>query len=324
MRIRFAVALAPLVVAAAFVAPAARADAAQDAEAAYQQGMDLLRDKKIDQACAALDRSEHLEARGGTLLSLAYCHEQQARFSLAYSEYDEALRRLRVGGGRPDREQFATKQMESIRDKVVFVNVDLEATMSAPNREIVITPAKSGDVERKVALGDARSKQIALDPDGGAYRVEVRAVDRKPFVAQVQVAGRTPAPASIVVTALAPEGAGAAVSPVPRAPEEDGSGQRTTGLVVGGIGAALAIGGGVFGVLAMKCTDDYNKDGSCSRDTAKVVYANVANAGIGLGVVGLAVGGYLFFSAPKGEKAAVGVAPSVGPGSAGLSLGGRF
>lgn len=325
MRIRSRFASLAIAFALGAIAPAAHADTSQDAEALYQQGMDLLRDKKVDAACAALDRSEKLESRGGTLLSLAYCHEQQSKFSLAYSEYDEALRRLRVGGGRPDRESFATKQMESIRDKVVLVNVELAPSVNAPNPEIVVVPSKAGEIERKLVLGADRAKQVALDPDGGGYRIEVRAVDRKPFVAQVQVAGRTATPATVTVTGLATEGAAVgATGPAAPKPEDDGGSQRTLGLVIGGIGAALAIGGGVGGVLAIQCSNDV-PSGKCERDKAMTVYANIANVGLGLGAVGLGIGGYLFFTAPKGtEKAAVTVTPSIGARSGGLSVGARF
>lgn len=309
----------------------ARADNAQDAEALYQQGMELLRDKKLDAACNALERSEKAEARGGTLLSLAYCHEQQGRFALAYSEYDESLRRLRVGGGRRDREQFATERMEAVRDKVVFVSVELGPNVTAPNPEIFVTPSKAGDPERKLILGADRAKQVALDPDGGTYRIEVRAVDRKPFTTQVQVAGKTANPPSIHVPELETTGAVAGNGAVaPGEPPKDGSGQRTLGLVLGGSGIALAAVGGVFGVLAVNCASDVRNappgtEPPCSRTTAKTVYANIANAGIGLGAVGVVAGAYLYFSAPAGgPERSVAVRPALGPQTAGLSIDGRF
>ncbi len=301
------------------VSGAALADTGAEAEALYQQGMKLLEEKKVEAACVALEKSEKLDARGGTLLSVAYCHEQQGKHALAYAEYDESLRRLRLGGGRQDREKFAFERMQAVKDKVVFVGLELGAAVNAPGIEAVIIPGKTGDPERKLILGAERQKQLAFDPDGGTYRVEVRAPARKPFITQVQVAGKTAAPASITVTELASDSAAVAY-------EADGSGQRMTGLIVGGAGIAFAAVGGVFGVLALKCAEEVRKNTGCDRDEAKVVDANIANIGIGLGAVGIVVGSYLFFTAPKGrgEPRTVGLRPMLGPTNAGFSLDGRF
>lgn len=301
---------------------------AEDAESLYQEGTALLRDKRVDAACVAFEKSERLDPRGGTLLSLAYCHEQQSKLALAYSEYDEALRRLRTGGGRPDRETFASERMTAIKDKLVFVTVELAPAVNAPSPELVLTPSRPNDNERKNLFGADRQRQVALDPDGGAYKIEVRAADRKPFTAQVQVTGKTVTPAVITVNELAsenvPVAAGGGAAPVPA--EADGSGQRTLGLIIGGAGVVFVGVGAFFGVKALQCVTDYNRDPtSCDRDKAMTETANFANVGVGLGVVGLVAGGYLFFTAPKGSpERSVGVRPAVGPNTAGLSLTGHF
>ncbi len=323
---------APLLASAVFISMAllagpVHADVSADADAAFKQGQDLLAEKKIDAACAAFERSEKLEPRGGTLLSLAYCHEQQSRNALAYTEYDEALRRLRVGGGRQDREKFAGERMAALKDKVVMLTAEFSEPVRALNPDVVVIPSKAGDAERKLAPAAARV-QIPLDVDGGAYRVEVRAVDRKPYVAQIQVAANAATPPAFTVTELEPiPGSAADVKP-----EKDGTTQRTIGMVIGGVGLAFAVAGGVFGVLALQCASDHRSNGDdaaggCDRSKAKVFYANGANIGLGLGAAGILGGGYLYLTAPKGRGApppTVGVSPAVLPGGGGMAVSGRF
>lgn len=317
---------AAVLISAALFAGTAFADVSAEADQLFKQGQELLADKKVDAACAAFERSEKLEPRGGTLLSLAYCHEQQGRISLAYVEYDEALRRLRVGGGRQDRERFALDRMSALRGQVVMVTVELSEATKGTNPEIVVVPSKMGEQERKVVVGPDRRVQVPLDVDGGGYRIEVRAPQYKAFSGTVTVAGPTATPASLQVGDLTPEpGAVAARPGVPNAPEPDGSGQRTLGLIIGGTGLAFAAVGGVFGALALGCASDYRRDGSCDPDKAKVFYANGANIGLGLGAVGLVAGGYLYLSAPKGNgQPQVGIGPAALPGGGALSMTGRF
>ncbi len=334
MRSGIVAAGAALIIAGA--AAPARADVSAEAEALYTQGQEMLAAKKLDAACAAFDRSDKLEPRGGTLLSLAYCHEQQGKIGLAYVEYDEALRRLRVGGGRPDRERFALERLGGLRSQVVMVSLELSDAVRALNPEIVVLPAKAGESERKLALSADKKQNVPLDVNGGTYRIEVRAAQRKPFVAEVQVAQTTATPAALSVSSLlggpvaagAPAGAAVAGDDPPA---EDGSGRRTTGLIVAGIGVPFLVVGAVFGAKALGCNSDHNAwvdggkkgDEPCDASAARSVDANIANAGLGLGVVGLAVGGYLYFTAPKGSGK-VGVAPLVSPSATGLSLRARF
>jgi hypothetical protein len=308
---------------------AAFASAPADAEKLYVRGMALLRDDHGDAACAALQQSETLEARGGTLLSLAYCHERQNKLGLAYAEYEESLRRLRLGGGRPDREAFAADRMKAVEGRVVFVTLDVRAASSAANLEVVVAPTNPSDPPRTIVFGAHREKPLALDPDGGAYRIEVRAPDRTPFVGEVHVTGHAVVPAVLAVPDLVTAHADPAPAPPPASVTADdpnaGRGRRTLGFVIGGTGVLFAAAGAVFGVVALNCAAEARKEGgTCSRTQAEDGYANVANAGIGLGALGLVIGSYLYFTAPKPAKSSLAFRPSLGPSSAGLSVDGRF
>jgi hypothetical protein len=51
---------------------------------------------------------------------------------------------------------------------------------------------------------------------------------------------------------------------------------------------------------------------------------NLATVSVGLGVAALVAGGVLYFTAPSDEKPRTTLVPSVGPGTAGLALVGRY
>jgi hypothetical protein len=139
-------------------------------------------------------------------------------------------------------------------------------------------------------------------------------------------------------TATPPPAAGGTGSPATNAATDsggssDGSTQRTIGLVVGGVGLAGVVAGGIFGVLSISAHNNYenncgSKAGLPSGDcnTAGVSGENDAAAKgnlstgffIGGGIVTV-VGAALFLFAPSGPA---GAQVGVGPGS--VVVAGRF
>ena len=127
-----------------------------------------------------------------------------------------------------------------------------------------------------------------------------------------------------------PESAPAAAVEPP--PARDGTAQRAAGLVVGGIGAAGVVVGGVFGILAKATYDNALKNecnghanacmqpGITDGKTAHA-QATVSTVAFIAGGTLVAGGAILFFSAPRG---AVTVSPTVGIGSAGVGVHGSF
>jgi len=102
-----------------------------------------------------------------------------------------------------------------------------------------------------------------------------------------------------------------------------------------GIGVAGIAVGTVFGVIALGNKSSLNNDcpagkNACPASEASTVSslnsslntnAAISTIGLGVGVVGVALGGYLFFSASSSapKTGAIDVHPWLGPGSAGLN-----
>jgi hypothetical protein len=104
-----------------------------------------------------------------------------------------------------------------------------------------------------------------------------------------------------------------ASAPPPDHARATGSNQQTWGLVVGGVGAASLVLGGVAGVATLQqknIADDNCSDVShtCSpagfdaNDKGKK-YGMLTTIGLGVGLVGLAAGAYLYASAPPTREA---------------------
>ena len=113
------------------------------------------------------------------------------------------------------------------------------------------------------------------------------------------------------------------------APSPDGSTQRTIGLVVGGVGVAGVVVGSIFGAMALSGSPCSSSNKTCAtqadHDTL-VANETIANIGLGVGLVDLVVGNYLFLTAPAtspaNERPSASISPWIGWGAAGIT--GRF
>lgn len=137
-----------------------------------------------------------------------------------------------------------------------------------------------------------------------------------------------------------PAGPDAPASPeAAAAPAGDGSALKTWGWVTLGVGAAVAVGGGIAGGVALSVDRKLEDDclnGQCQppqhdeidkRDTLGVVSTVLVAAGAAVAATGavlLIVGYKRGESGGAPEGAEVSLLPSAGPGFAGAALSGRF
>ena len=111
----------------------------------------------------------------------------------------------------------------------------------------------------------------------------------------------------------------------------------TVVIEVGGVGLAALAGGGVMvgltadrkGVLDAHCPTKTTCDAEGVAALASANgYAWGANVGLAAGVIGVAVGGFLLLTsggkAPPKAASRVVIAPTAGPGEAGLGVAGAF
>ena len=140
------------------------------------------------------------------------------------------------------------------------------------------------------------------DPDGLAHtekKIVVREGDKNRHVRVVFGASAAPA-----------GGPKARASSPPSAPQSDGGTQRTIGFVVGGLGIAGLVVGSIFGAMALGNQGTLKGECSAPNECLPSAQPNIntlhtneilADVGLGVGVVGLAVGALLLFTAGPSE-----------------------
>lgn len=327
--------------ATSLVASVARADgpsAAQDAQAEdlFQRAKALMAQSRYKEACLLFAESYRLAGGGGTLQNLALCHEEEGKVAFAYNRFVE-LRALSLKGNRPDRVKLADEHIAKLKGRLSRLEIHFVGG-KAPGTTLSI----DGD-----AYGET-SWEAGILVNTGTRTVRIEAPGKKPveLKKKIEDEGKTerldvPKLEDLPVTKAPPPGpaAGPSLEELDRV-----AGQRalrTTGFVIGGLGIATGIAGGVFGVLAITknqaaadvCADtgdpakvnagpfdDDNKfiragggcfapKGSTNPDLDKAnglrddarTFANVANVLVPVGVVALGVGAYLVI---RGSQAA--------------------
>jgi hypothetical protein len=324
MRGRLAASVALVLVLAAPIARAQRGDPALAAEDLFQRGKAMMAARDFAHACPLFLESYRLDPAGGTLQNLAVCYEEEGLWASAYTRFHE-LRTVSnaVDPPRLDRIRLAEEHIGRVEPKVSHLRVR--------SRDTAATVSVDGVPYLRASWADG----IAIDP--GVHDIVVSAPGKQPFRTNVTIAATATTP-DLEVPLLAE-------APKPEA-QRDVAAEREraraaralrTGLVIGGVGVTILAAGAVFGALTIaenntadeQCRGtgaDFAPDGRCYRDhkpfmdatdhkDQAVVYANVANVLVPLGIVVAGVGAYFAFVRGTAKVAA---APTVRFGRAGF------
>lgn len=311
-----------LACAVALGAGTARADKLTDAEELFRRAKALMAEKKDREACPLLEESERLDPQIGTLLNLAICHENMGRIASAWGEFKAVEQRA----NRNDRVKMAHDRAARLEPRL--------------SRLKIVAAEKPAGLVVKVdgeAKGEPLWGGVAVDP--GPRTLEASAPGKVTATWKADVEGEgalvtvtvprledQPAPKAVVV---------ARVDPAIEQREIDriaaNRSRRTAGVVVGASGLAVLAAGGVFGILAIGKNGDASRAcpapcvaGSSAARTADdrtdraLLFANLANVAIPVGVVAAAVGAVLYFGAGPTERRTAWLAPAPGGGTVGV------
>ncbi len=296
------------------------------AEALFNQGRTLMTAGKFVAACPKFEASQQLDPGLGTMLNLAECYEKSGRTASAWAEYREAIPLARAAGSKA-RQDLANERAQALQERLSTLTI---RAMVGDDADVHLEVRRDG-----VALQEAEfGSPIPVDP--GEHVIEAVAPGRQPWSSKVQVGGDA-AKVSVEIPKLEPTGgqppADAAkpvvtttadnTPPASDKPASSGSAQRTTGLVLGGVGV-VGIGlGTFFGLQASskwsdaknKCTDypfGCGAEASDLRSSASSA-AGVSTVAFVAGGALLATGLVLYLTAPSKKTS---VALAVGPSSA--------
>lgn len=275
------------------------------AESLFRDGRRMMDEGRFKEACRKLEESQRLDPADGTLLNLAVCHEKEGRVATAWGEFMTALTTARRDG-RTDRESLAREHIQSLEPTLPRLFIEVPQTSRVPGLKVLRngTPLQQG------------AWDTALPVDPGDVEIEAQAPDYKPWKTKVTIALAKTDRVSIPKLVPAPPAPKSSASGFIglQTPPPDGSGQRITGLVLGGVGLAAVGVGSFFGVRASSKRSDSDKgctvvngDERCTQSAVDLndearTSARIADVSIGLGVVALAAGAYLYFTSPTGTS----------------------
>ena len=273
------------------------------AQSLFEDGRRLMSAGDFANACPKLAESQTLDPSGGTLLNLAVCHEKQGRLATAWSDFKEALSFARRDN-RSDRFEVAREHLAALEPQVPLLTIRVEHPQAEQQVQLDGAPV------RPAAWGTP----IAVDP--GPHRLEATAAGHAAWTSPLELAvgeRKVVAIPELTLDAQAsptpPPATAAAATP----PPAEAKGSSTVGWVVLGTGVVALGVGTYFGISALSTQSDVEKEcptpETCSpqgielnKDARTAAWAS--NIGIGVGLVGVLVGGYLLLTAPSSAPSA--------------------
>jgi hypothetical protein len=326
-RLRAALIFAVTVAGVGLVRPARAAPNASAAQKLFDDARRAFREGQIDEACEKFEASERLEARSGTQLNLAICHEKQGRLATASTDFAKAAS-LATSEGHRDRTAFATSRIEELAPRLPHLT--LRVSESARARGIALrldgtnvdaavfgveAPADPGPHEIQASLSGCAtwSRNVQLS-EGSREVVDVSA---EQGCSAPSVSDAPPRP----------------IGPKTRESIDNGGGGRIVGFVLGGLGVASAGVGAAFGVRTLTRRSDAESlarggdaAGAQSANDEARTDAWISDVAIGLGAVQLAVATYLLLTSHGPSAASLSPTPTLGfaVGRAGMTVGGQF
>jgi tetratricopeptide (TPR) repeat protein len=298
------VAMRAIVIAACLLLLPLTASAAEAtrADQLFSEGRELLEKGRFAEACERFRQSEEAAPAIGTLINLAYCYEQIARFRSAMDAYAEA-EMLAKQAKDDKREKFARERFAAVEPKSVKLVVrvaDAPATgIEVKRNNVVVPPAQWG-------------VPVSVDPED--FVITASAPGHVPWKGAVIGRGEG-AIVTIVVPTLEESRAAADAAPVAKAaPTGIGSigTKRLIALGLGGV-ALATLGAGTALALGAKsryddsrahCDDAGCDEASVAAQRGAVAQGNVATILFAVGIA--CVGGGIYLWITGGDEGSTG------------------
>ncbi len=288
--------------------PLAAQESAQTlaARTLFEEGRQLMSQGHHTEACVKFEESQRLRAGIGTAFNLAECYEKTGRSASAWSLYLRVAAETKAQG-QAERERVARERADALAPKLAR----LRLSVSKPVAGLAIR--LDGEPMSEATWG------IATPIDPGEHAVSAEAPGHQPWQGTAQVldsAGEV----SVEVPALSPLESGAAgrqtasseavTDDSATAPDRPSARSRRTAYIVGGVGIAGVLIGGLFGLRALDQNGEaeeicVNRETRCPPAdierhrglTAAARSARTAGfVSLGIGLVGLGVSAVWLFS----------------------------
>jgi len=176
-------------------------------EQLFREGRELMRARKLAEACDRFERSNKLEPRVGTLLNLADCREQLGQTASAWEAFENA-RALALQVGDARRAAEAERRAAAVQGRLAFVIVTVPDAGRPPGLML-----RRGDATIDPA---AWNTKVPLDP--GRYTVSASAPGRLPWATTIALAERATLEVHVPALVVDPSARVAVEAPSPLRP----------------------------------------------------------------------------------------------------------
>jgi hypothetical protein len=232
------------------------------AEALFQQAREKATRRDFAAACPLFEQSYRIAGGGGTAQNLATCYEDLGKLALAYNAFLE-LRRVSLEAGRQDRVKLADEHLAKLEPRLSRLAIRAPDGPRLEELEVAI----DGDV-----YGE-RAWEAGLVLDVGPHRIRVSAKGKKSLELNKTIT-REGVRETLALPQLEDAVKVPTVDPLLRDALESRRSMRTVGYVVGGVGLATLVAGGVFGVLTF--TTEASARDACTDTTPGKSLSNVS------------------------------------------------
>jgi hypothetical protein len=274
-------------------------DKESDAERLFREGQKLMEERRFGEACPKFEAAYKKDLQLGTLLNLAYCHKEQGATWLSWIEFKEAeLKAIELK--RTDRRDFARQRLTELEKLLARVVVEPQSKVELT--EVLIEDRRVPEAEKNAPFAaEIGQRKFTFRAKGKKQATLLVNVLKGDKAMKVSVPEMEDAPKDAPVETTAPPSNDTS----PALPAKDKKGpenQRVLALVAGGVGViGLGI-GTIFGIQTFgnECTKT-TKNPPCTEDEESKGNTSgmISNIGFAVGIVGLAAGAYLWFTAPK-------------------------
>jgi hypothetical protein len=305
------------------------------ADALFRQGIDLLKRDDWLTACPLFDESMRLDASVGAAINIARCQERAGKTLTAWREFKRASELNRNANSEvinAASDEFINAALARLEPRIP--RIALHAPNAPRDLHVEIHGQKVSDLSQELQLDPGSYPLVATASGYQKLELTVEASDGS--TTDVQIALQ-PEPKPALVE---PPPAVTPASPPASARDAGMNGQALTGLVIGGVGGVAILASAVTGGLALGASNDL-EDLNCTElpgerlacdpgaiDTAKKTksrgetLALTSTITLFSGLALLGGGLAVFFTAPVSQE--VSIAPLLGQGFAGVSVGGAL
>lgn len=291
----------------------ARADDMAIAQTLFDEGRKLAADGHCEEATPKFVASLKVMPSVGAQLNLADCAEKLGKTATAWAHFVEAAALAKRKND--DREVYARDRAATLAPKL--------AHLTLKTRE----PAPGMEIRRDGAAIDAGALGVSVPVDAGVHVVEATAPGRRPFRREVTI-DHDGVNVEVEIPPLEPAPDAPPIATSTKSESAWGT-QRIGAIVLGGVGVVGLGVGTFFGLRARSRWNDALStctSAGCSASGAaegRSAQHDAVVSTLSFGVAGAALvgGAILWLTAPHRS---VDVAPTAGPGFAGLSVGGSF